>query len=264
MHGQRPIGVFDSGVGGLTVLKQLSRLLPKESFIYFADQKNVPYGSKKKRELRKITANAVRFLHEEKAKTIVMACNTATIYALDYLRSKFDLPIIGIVPIVKTAAQETKNGRIGILSTVATSKSLYQKELINKFASGLKVVNLGTDELVPFVEKGEIESPRLTKTLEVILSAFQRERIDTLALGCSHFPFLGKSIRKILGSVLILDSAAAISRQTKRVLEQNRALSDTRGELIFYTTGNVVKFKEVASKLLKKTIVRVNKATYNY
>src|SRR3989344_8078031 len=150
MYDNRPVGIFDSGVGGLTIFSEITKLLPRESIIYLADQNNIPYSGKSKKELEKITSNVVRFLLENDAKIVVVACNTATVYTLDYLRSEFDIPIIGIVPIIKTAAEKTKIGRIGILSTVATAESDYQKELIKKFTNGLKVFNVGTDKIVSF------------------------------------------------------------------------------------------------------------------
>lgn len=251
MHDNRPIGIFDSGVGGLSVLYEIKKLLPRESFIYVADQANIPYSGKSKKELEKITSNIVRFLVERRAKIIVVACNTATLYVLDYLRSEFDIPIIGIVPVVKTAAERTKNGRVGILSTVATAKSNYQKELIKRFTSGLKVSNIGTDEIVSFIENGNVNSKELNNALKRVLKQFSG--VDVLALGCSHYPFLRDKIQTILGSkVLILDSGPAVARQVERVLEKNRAFSSGKERFIkFFTSGNPSNFRTIAEKLIK-------------
>jgi len=249
MYDNRPVGIFDSGVGGLTIFSEITKLLPRESIIYLADQNNIPYSGKSKKELEKITSNVVRFLLENDAKIVVVACNTATVYTLDYLRSEFDIPIIGIVPIIKTAAEKTKIGRIGILSTVATAESDYQKELIKKFTNGLKVFNVGTDKIVPFIEGGEVYSSKLTATLKDVLKYFAS--IDVLALGCSHYPFARRKIQKILGQkVLVLDSGPAVARQVKRVLENNKILSNKKGKTKFFTTENPWNFRWVAEKLI--------------
>ena len=259
MYDNRPVGIFDSGVGGLTIFSEITKLLPNESIIYFADQKNILYSGKSKRELEKITSNIVRFLIKNKAKLIVIACNTATVYAVDYLRSKFKVPIIGVVPVVKTAARITKSGRIGILSTAATSKSKYQKDLIKRFANGLIVNNIGTDELVPFVETGDFKSAVLNKKLQNILKEFRG--IDILALGCSHYPFLRDKIQKILGpKVLILDSGPAVARQVKRVLESNKILSNKKSKTKFFTTSNPADFKRIVEKLINAKLDTVEKA----
>ena len=259
MYDNRPVGIFDSGVGGLTIFSEIRKLLPSESFVYLADQANIPYSGKSKKELEKITSNIVRFLIKNKVKLIVIACNTATVYATDYLRSKFKVPIIGVVPVVKTAARLIKSGRIGILSTAATSKSKYQKDLIKKFANGLIVNNIGTDELVPFIETGDLKSAVLTKKLRNILKEFQG--IDVLALGCSHYPFLRDEIQKILGpKVLILDSGPAVARQVKQVLESNKILSSKKSKTKFFTTGNPADFKRIIEKLINAKLDRVDKA----
>lgn len=259
MADNRPIGIFDSGVGGLTIYLEIKKILPRESYIYFADQKNIPYSGKPKGELEKITSGIIRFLLKNKAKIIVIACNTATVYAIDYLRSKFDVPIIGTVPVVKTASERTRNGRIGILSTIATAKSRYQKKLIEKFTNGLAVFNVGTDEIVPFIETGEINSVKLKKSLMDILKQFSE--IDVLALGCSHYPFLKKKIQQILGSkILILDSGPAVARQVSRVVLTKNILSNKKSYTRFFTTGSREDFERIARKLAKIKGTSVEKA----
>lgn len=259
MYDNRPIGIFDSGVGGLSIYREVKKLLPRESFIYLADQKNNPYGGRSVKEIQNLSSDVVSFLINQNTKAIIVACNTATVYAIDYLRSKFDIPIIGIVPVVKTAAKKTKIGRIGILSTVATAESDYKKELIKKFANGLKVFNIGTDKIVPFIERGEVDSNKLIATLKEVLKQFTS--IDVLALGCSHYPFLRQEIQKILGpKILILDSGPACARQVKRVLENNKMLSNKKGAIKFFTTENPWDFRRVAEKLIKKKLATVEKA----
>lgn len=252
-----PIGILDSGVGGLSIWREIIRELPNESTIYVADSKNCPYGEKTEKEVYKLTKQIVKFLIKKNVKLIVIACNTATVSCLDKLREEFKgMPIVGTVPVVKTAAEKSKTKKIGILSTTRTAKSEYQKKLINTFTQDCKVVNWGTDKLVPFIEKGDTDSLELRKNLISELRIFKKTKIDSLALGCTHFPFLRKEIQDILGSnIQIFDSGGAIARQVRRVLTQNKTLSsNTNPNHIFYTTGEKDQFKLVVEKLLGKDI----------
>ncbi|MEK7559521.1 MAG: glutamate racemase [Patescibacteria group bacterium] len=252
---RNPIGVIDSGVGGLSILREIIKKLPNESFIYLADSANCPYGSKSSDEIYKLSKRLVQFLLKKKAKLVVIACNTITVACLDKLREDFpQIPIIGTVPVVKTASKNTKNGHIGILSTKQTAKSKYQKALIKKFAKDLKVLNIGTDKLTPIIENAEADKTRIDKILRKELKPFQKFNIDVLALGCSHFPFLKKEMQKILGKkVSILDSSGAIARQTKRILlmensclPAGRSLSEYNKPVkSFYTTGELKKFEKI-------------------
>lgn len=244
-----PIGILDSGLGGLSIWKEIVKLLPHESTIYIADSKNCPYGSRSQKEIYELSRRLVQFLIKKNCKLIVIACNTITVSCLDKLRSEFKIPIIGTVPVIKTASELSKNKKIGVLSTKATAKSKYQKNLIKKFAQGCEVINIGTDKLVPFIEKGE-SSKMIQIILQKELRQFKKANIDTLALGCSHFPLIRDQIQQILGSnIQILDSGAAIARQTKRILENNDILSDNKSashEL--FTTGNKEQFERVVRK----------------
>ena len=158
---KRPIGLFDSGVGGLSVLREIADLLPLENFVYVADQKHVPYGGKSQTELEKLTEQISRFLIGKQVKMIVIACNTATVYALNHLRQKFTLPIVGVVPVVKTLAEKTKTGKTAVLATPATSKSSYLQALIQKFAPEKTVYCIGGTGLEEVVESGEVDSPQV-------------------------------------------------------------------------------------------------------
>ena len=245
---ENPIGVIDSGIGGLTILAEIIKKLPDESFIYLADSKNCPYGPKTSVEIYNLSKRLIEFLIKEKVKLIVIACNTITVSCIEKLRKDFpQIPIIGTVPVVKTASKNTKNGRIGILSTKQTAESLYQKNLIKKFGKGLKILNLGTDRLVSLIENGE-DKIEIRKILEKELKPFIDFKIDVLALGCSHFPFLKKEIQEILGNkVLILDSSGAIARQTKRILISENLLSEyNKSVKSFYTTGDLYRFERIA------------------
>lgn len=252
-----PIGILDSGVGGLSIWREITLQLPRESTIYVADSKNCPYGEKSQEEVYHLTKRIVEFLVGKGSKLIVIACNTATVSALEKLRQDFkDLPIVGTVPVVKTAATNSKTKKIGILSTTLTSQSQYHKDLIETFANGCEVVNIGTDNLVPLIERGDIDSPKAKKALLEDLRPFKEAKIDALALGCSHYPFLKNEIQNIMGSdVQILDSGGAIARQVKRVLENNDTLSSQNQPThCFYTTGNEVQFRGVVRKLLEGDI----------
>lgn len=253
----QPIGILDSGVGGLSVWQEIVHELPYESTVYIADSKHVPYGNRSQEEIFELSKQLVQFLLDKKAKLIVIACNTITVTNLDHLRLEFPgVPLIGIVPVVKTAAKTTKNKKIGILSTHNTAKSVYQNNLIEKFAHGFTVVNIGSDELVPFVEQGITDGEELEVIIKKIIAPFVEEEIDTLALGCSHFPFLKKILKRQLGSqVALLDSAGAVTRHVSRVLDANAIRSREGASHRMYTTAEASIFEEVLSKLLFDTML---------
>ncbi len=250
----KPIGILDSGVGGLTVLSSIVKELPDETCIYIGDSKNTPYGKKSEEEIYELSKRMVEFLLKKEIKLLVIACNTITVSCLDRLRTDYpNLPIVGTVPVIKTAAAVSKSKRIGILSTTRTAQSDYQKHLIEEFAHDCVVVNHSTDALVPLLEQGKVHSAEMTAVLREVLKPFTNEHIDALALGCTHFPFLESQIQQVLGpDVLLLDSGGAIARQVKRVLEHNETLSkDKNGEISIYTTGNM----QIASTLVRSLLV---------
>jgi glutamate racemase len=248
-----PIGIMDSGVGGLSVWQAIVRELPGESLTYIADSAHVPYGPREPEEIYMLAKRLVEFLISENVKIIVVACNTITVSCLDKLRQEYPLiPMIGTVPVIKTAAAVTKKKRIGIFSTTRTASSAYQQALIQKFAHDCDVVNIGTDDLVPFVEKGIIEGEDIQEFLKEVLKPFIEKNVDTVALGCTHYPFVEKTIQGILGSeVTLLEPSGAIARHTKRILEQNHALSDGLDpEYLFVTTGDESAFRHSITTLL--------------
>lgn len=258
----RPIGIFDSGVGGLSVFLEIQKLLPQESIIYLADSKNVPYGTKTPEELTQITEKIVKFLLKKDVKAIIIACNTATVYTIENLRSKFDIPIIGTVPLVKTISENTKTGKVAVFSTPATAKSKYLKDLIKKFADDKKVYVVGETGLEALVEQGDIDSSKIKFIFNKYLIPLKEKNVDCIALACTHYHFVKKNMQKVLGkSIKIFDSGAAVARQAKRVLESNRALSDqNKVQNQFYTTGSSSKFKSVAEKLLNIKLEKVEQA----
>ena len=254
-----PIGIFDSGVGGLSILLEVKKLLPKETFFYLADQEYMPYGGKTTEELIKRTDKIASFLVSRQVKAIVVACNTATIAAIDTLRQRYKVPIIGTVPVIKTIASATKTKNIAVFSTPSTSKSTYLDDLIQKFAPEMTVYRIGETSLEHFIEEGEIEGPQIEAVLKKELVPLVSAGVDAIALGCTHYPFVKEQIIKIVGNaVTVCDSGGAVARRLSQVLEHEGLLALQKGIDRYYTTGDEGKFKRVASKLLQEEIVQLN------
>jgi glutamate racemase len=255
MYDNRPIGFFDSGVGGLSILLEAKKLLPNENIIFLADQKNVPYGGKTKEQLIGFLEKAMNFFISQDVKAVVFACNTATVYTIEEMRKKFDIPIIGTVPVVKTLANITKTGKTAVFSTPATAESKYLKELIEKFCDGVEVARIGGSNLEELVERGNLNNPEIQEVLEKHLKPLLEESVDSIALGCTHYPFLREKIQKIVGpNVMVVDSGGAVARRLKQVLTNNDALSSEKGFEKYYTTGDKDKFERVASELTRRRI----------
>lgn len=250
-----PIGVMDSGVGGLSIASELIKKLPKESFIYLADSKNCPYGEKSLDQIFELAKTMVQFLVKNNAKLVVIACNTITVSSILKLREEFPtLPIVGIVPVIKTAVKNSKSKKIGIFSTIVTANSDYQKKLIKDWAGDFSVLNLGSSRLVPLIEKFQLQS--VENILQEELAPFKKAGIDTLALGCSHFPLIKAQIQKLLPNVLILDSAEAVSRQVAKILKHNKLLSKQDfPSYNFYTTGELESMEKFLDKLTSQAII---------
>jgi glutamate racemase len=254
----RPIGIFDSGSGGLTIWKSVVTLLPHESTIYIGDHRHLPYSTKTIPFIRERGKRSIQFLLSKDVKLIVIACNTATVAAIDYFRKKFPhIPIVGVVPVVKTAALRSKIKKFAVLSTLYTAKSAYQKKLISTFASGCRVFSIGNTELVRLIEEGKIDSPDVYRLLETIFRPILSHNIDVLVLGCTHFPFLRKNIEDIVGPhVLVLDSGDAVSRHVKHILDhEGLSSSASIPRYDFFTTGNVKKVNDVVRYLLGRGVV---------
>ncbi len=237
----RPIGFFDSGVGGTSIWKEVRELLPNEHTIYLADSANAPYGSKGKERILELSHKNTQLLLKMNCKLIVVACNTATTNAIDELRTHYDIPFIGIEPAIKPAALKTQTNAIGILATEGTlSSSLFHKTS-HLFASEIQVVEQVGHGLVPLIEKGQIQSAEMKTLLQQYLQPMLAAQIDHLVLGCSHYPYLIPVLRAMLPeNVAIIDSGAAVARQTRAILEKESLLnnSETRGTQQFYTNGD--------------------------
>ena len=237
-----PIGIFDSGIGGISIYEEIHTLLPNESTIYLADSKNAPYGEKSKEEIIDISVKNTEFLLNKGCKLIVVACNTASTNAVKYLRENYDVPFIRVQPAIKPAALNSKTKIVGILATKGTLKSDLLFETSNKFAQGVKVIEQVGEGLVSLIESGKIHSLEMTKLLEKYVTPMKEKNIDYLVLGCTHYPFLIPQIKKIVGEkITILDSGEAIARQTKAILKQENLINLTNNniERKFYTNKNV-------------------------
>lgn len=255
---KRRIAVFDSGVGGLSVLKELHKLLPNEDFSYLADQKYLPYGDKSQKMLTARISKIVNYFKKyHHIKMLVVACNTATSCTITELRKKYDFPIVGTIPAIKVAGELTKTGTVAVLSTVSTSKSQALKDLIDKYCRDINVLNIGLKDLVELVEQGHILDEKVTNLLKKYLVSVKNSRSDYVVLGCTHYPFLKKTISKILGPrVKLIDSGKAIAKHTKTLLVSHflQNIKKEKGSTLYFTTGDPVKFSKVASLLLKTKI----------
>ena len=253
---QAPIGVFDSGAGGLTILSALRQELPQEHYVYFGDTGHCPYGTRSELEITELATRACRFLIKQGVKLIVVACNTASQAALNTLRATFSLPFVGVVPAVKPAARFTKRGRIGVAATNQAARATYLRQLIDDYASGVQVYAVGCPELVTLVEHGDFDGPLVEETLQQSLRPLLINDVDVLVLGCTHFPALRKAIEKVAGpQILVIDSSAAIARRTHSILDAEGIIHSIDnghelGQLQVWCSGDTSAFSEVASKLL--------------
>jgi len=250
----QPIGIFDSGVGGLSILLHIARMLPQEDLLYFADTAHCPYGAKSMPHIQKLSEGIVHFLLEQGAKIIVVACNTASAAALHYLRAKFpEVPFVGMVPAVKPAISSTQTGIIGVLATKTTFQGELFADVVSRFAEGVEIIPQVCPSLVERVECGDLDSPRVERLLRRYLEPLMAKGADTIVLGCTHYPFLIPAIRRIVGEeVNIVEPGVAIARQTARLLARYElAKTDPRGGRRFYvTSGDLEPFSDIVTKLI--------------
>lgn len=237
----QPIGIFDSGVGGTSIWKEIHALLPNENTLYLADSANAPYGPKGKKAIINLSIKNTEFLIKKNCKLIVVACNTATTNAIDYLRDTYNVPFIGIEPAIKPAALQTKTSAVGILATKGTLSSALFSKTSSLFASGIKVIEQNGDGIVELIESGKLFSDEMIALLKQYLQPMIDAEIDYLVLGCTHYPYLMPLLLKILPKhIKIIDSGEAVARQTKAVLEKHDLLnvSFTKAKNEFFTNGN--------------------------
>lgn len=250
----RRIGVFDSGLGGLTVVKELSRVLPEESIVYFGDTGRVPYGTKSKATIIRYTKGDINFLRTFDLKLIIAACGTASSLALPELEGEFDLPLFGVVgPTVNAAVRETKNKKIGVIATPGTIKSGEYEKQIKKLDASIEVINKDCPMFVPLVENDYIEGEVPEIIARDYLECMKKANVDTLILGCTHYPLLTKVIEKVMGSgVTLVNSGRETAKCIKNYLEKTNSLSKgTDGEKCrFYVSDEIERFSKVGSKFL--------------
>jgi len=242
-----PIGLFDSGIGGTSIWSAIHELMPNENTIYLADSKNAPYGEKSKDQILQLCIKNTEILLERNAKIIVVACNTATTNAIKELRSKYDIPFIGIEPAIKPAVNNSTTQTIGILATKGTLSSELFNKAVEVYQETRIIEQIGYG-LVELIEEGKINSNEMDKLLRSYLDPMIQANIDYLVLGCSHYPYLIPKIQKILpNGIKIIDSGEAVARQTKKVLQDNFELntSEVNGECIFFSNSNPTFLNEV-------------------
>lgn len=251
-----PIGIFDSGVGGTSIWKEVVKLLPEEDTLYLADSANAPYGEKSKEAILQLSIKNTEYLLEQGCKLIIVACNTATTNAIDHLRANFPVPFIGIEPAIKPAALQTKTKKVGVLATKGTLSSSLFHSTSKLFAEGITVIEQEGKGLVELIEAGKTRSPEMRNLLMGFLEPMLEQQIDCLVLGCTHYPYLIPVLKELLpNKVTIIDSGEAVARQTKAVLQAHKLLSDkgTAATYRFYTN----KGTEVLKSLVEGPNVQV-------
>ncbi|MBS7302791.1 MAG: glutamate racemase [Lachnospiraceae bacterium] len=257
-----PIGVFDSGVGGLTVAREIMRQIPNERLIYFGDTARVPYGNKSKETVTKFSKQIVRFLKTQRVKAIVIACNTASAYALDEIEKELDIPIIGVVkPGARVAAEVTKNKKVGVIATAGTIQSRIYTDYIQGIQKDIQVIGKACPLFVPLVEEGLLEDPVTDEIATRYLNELKDIDIDTLILGCTHYPLIRSTLGRIMGeSVTLVNPAYETARELKELLAGEGLLNPSTKRLgtnqyQFFVSDGADKFKTFANSILKYGIL---------
>lgn len=249
-----PIGIFDSGVGGLSVLRAIRAQMPEESVIYFGDQGHIPYGPRPMEQIRDFSEAITRFLLAHDAKIVVVACNTASAASLKHLRETFpDVSFVGMEPAVKPAAEHTQTGKVGVLATPATFQGALYASVVERFANGVELFQNTCSGLVQEIERGHLDGEATRQILEDALHPMLEKNIDTVVLGCTHYPFVIPLIQQIVGdNVRVIDPAPSVAKQVRRVLEAKglKRESEARGDAKFYTSGDPEELKSLLTLLL--------------
>lgn len=250
----QPIGIFDSGIGGTSVFKEIHVLLPHENSIYLADSKHAPYGNKSKQEIIDLSIKNTEYLISKNCKLIVVACNTATTNAISYLRSTYDVPFIGIEPAIKPAALNTETKAIGILATKGTLSSELFHRTTDLYSNGINVVEQIGEGIVPLIEEGKTYSNQMKALLKDYVQPMIDANIDYLVLGCTHYPYLIPLLLEMLPKhVKIIDSGLAVAKQTKAILSKNNLLNLTNKtpENLFYTNTSISVLNDILNRKFK-------------
>ncbi len=260
----RPIGVFDSGLGGLTVLKEIRSLLPNESVVYFGDNGRAPYGTKSKETVIKYTFQDIRFLLNQDVKIIIIACNTASACSLERVKNNFDTPVIEVVePGAMAAVRETKNKRVGVIGTSATIESDVYEKAIKRIDNSIEIFSKACPLFVNLAEEGWWDNDISLRIAEEYLNTLKEKDIDTLVLGCTHYPLLQKTISKVMGDgVKLVSSAYEIAKVVKNYIIENNLCRDEKIDPVYryYTSDSVEKFEMLGSSILENKIYSADKA----
>ncbi|WP_238918115.1 glutamate racemase [Clostridium sp. YIM B02555] len=239
----KPIGFFDSGVGGLSVMKEAISIMPNENFVYFGDSKNAPYGTKELEEVKKLTLNAVDFLLDKNVKAIVIACNTATSAAIEDIRDKYSsiIPIIGIEPALKPAVKLNRKGNVIIMATPMTLKEKKFKALMEKYRNEASIISLPCAGLVEFIEQGVLEGEELETYLKEKFKEYLANDINSVVLGCTHYPFVKNALSNVVGSdIPLIDGGEGTAKELKRKLKEKDLINDSKekGNIVIYNSLN--------------------------
>ena len=258
MSDTRPIGIFDSGIGGLTVVREVQKILPNEEIVYFGDTARVPYGTKSKETVTRFSVENVEFLMKHNVKLIIVACNTVSSLSLDFLKRCFRVPIIGVIePGAKRASSSTRNNRVGVIGTRATiSSGAYERSIRN---ISPKIISFGQScpLFVPLVEEGWIDEDVTRDIASVYLEPLKKKNIDTLVLGCTHYPLLKRAIGDVMGGrVLLVDSAKEVAKEAMQIMDANGMLNKRRGNRIhkFFVSDEPAHFIKIGRQFLNKRI----------
>ncbi len=263
MEKEKPIGVFDSGIGGLTVVKRIAASLPEENIVYFGDTARVPYGSKSNYTVIEYSIEDAKFLMQKNVKAIVVACNTASSIAMEELKKMFDVPIIGMIePGAQTAIKSTKNRRVGVIGTRATISNKAYSNKIKELNPDIEIFETACPLFVPLAEEGWIDHKATYEIAEEYLKDLRKEKIDTLVLGCTHYPILAEVIQKVIGeNVQLVDSGIVAAEMIKNELDRTNLHTNSYavGNQELYVSDIPTKFREVAELFLGKPVKDVKK-----
>ena len=264
MSDQRPIGIFDSGVGGLTVFSEVKKALPKEEIVYFGDTARVPYGTKSKETVTRFSVENVEFLMKHDVKLVIVACNTASSLSLGFLKRCFRVPIIGVIePGARNAVSVTRNNRIGVVGTNATISSGAYEKAIKRISSKVAVFSQSCPLFVPLVEEGWNNSKVAREVASIYLGALKKKAVDTLILGCTHYPLLKGVVGKMMGAkVSLVDSAEEVAKEARNLLDASGLLNSAPGNKRhkFFVSDEPEHFIRRGERFLKRKMGFVRKA----
>ena len=264
MSDTRPIGVFDSGLGGLTVLNAIKKITPNENIVYVGDTARVPYGNKSTPLIVQYASQITKFLLEKDAKLIIVACNTVSALAISNLQNDFDIPIICVIaPGANSAVKLTKNNNVGVIGTIATiSSNAYQDEL-NKINPSINTLSQACPLFVPLVEEGLLEGPIVSAIVKHYLKNLDLSMIDTLILGCTHYPLLKPVIKEHTNNLILIDSADSLAKEVHLILKNNHMINNNtnKGKQDFFVTDSPITFANIAKRFLGYSIINVKTAS---